>query len=371
MNKILSLIAFFVIIYFEFSIFVLDKLMVGQIGFLFSQFSHNYFGYISYIYLFIFVYILYKINFKKTTSLDLTLRVCTLTTLLFSFIIFQTLILEDSRAGILGNAIVLTLSPFIGNAGLWIFMFIGVFIFLMVFLENKKEEFSNNIRNLLIGYKPKAKIVPTKDYRYTKNMQNDKKEDKITIKEVGDTAEIVIEVPKNKEKVFEKFDQDIEDADIIENDDNTPHALMVDELEENKKLLDEIELGKNEKPKDFKLPSTAFFQEPPKEKKAKVNEVFIDKKIADLLEKLLMFKIEGDVVRTYTGPIVTTFEFKPAPNVKVSKILNLQDDLAMALKAQTIRIQAPIPGKDVVGIEVPNEDSQVIYIRELLESEIF
>ncbi|MFA7090472.1 MAG: DNA translocase FtsK 4TM domain-containing protein [Arcobacteraceae bacterium] len=371
LNKILSLIAFFVIIYFEFSIFVLDKLMVGQIGFLFSQFSHNYFGYISYIYLFIFVYILYKINFKKTTSLDLTLRVCTLTTLLFSFIIFQTLILEDSRAGILGNAIVLTLSPFIGNAGLWIFMFIGVFIFLMVFLENKKEEFSNNIRNLLIGYKPKAKIVPTKDYRYTKNMQNDKKEDKITIKEVGDTAEIVIEVPKNKEKVFEKFDQDIEDADIIENDDNTPHALMVDELEENKKLLDEIELGKNEKPKDFKLPSTAFFQEPPKEKKAKVNEVFIDKKIADLLEKLLMFKIEGDVVRTYTGPIVTTFEFKPAPNVKVSKILNLQDDLAMALKAQTIRIQAPIPGKDVVGIEVPNEDSQVIYIRELLESEIF
>lgn len=84
-----------------------------------------------------------------------------------------------------------------------------------------------------------------------------------------------------------------------------------------------------------------------------------------------MFKIEGDVVRTYTGPVVTTFEFKPAPNVKVSKILNLQDDLAMALKAQTIRIQAPIPGKDVVGIEVPNDDMQTIYIKELLESEIF
>jgi S-DNA-T family DNA segregation ATPase FtsK/SpoIIIE len=77
------------------------------------------------------------------------------------------------------------------------------------------------------------------------------------------------------------------------------------------------------------------------------------------------------VVRTYSGPIVTTFEFKPAPNVKVSKILNLQDDLAMALKAQTIRIQAPIPGKDVVGIEVPNENMETIYLREILESEIF
>lgn len=367
MNKVLSLIAFFIVIYFEFSIFVLNKPMVGEIGFVFSEFSHNYFGYIAYIYLFIFVYILYKINFNKTTSIDLSLRICTLLTLFFSLIIFQTLILQDQSAGILGNAIVFSLSPFIGNAGLWIFMFIGIFIFLMVFFENKKE----NFKNLLIAYKPKEKMLTPKEYRtVTKAKNTDKKEDKITIKEVGDTAEIVIEAPMAKEKFFEKFDLDIEDADILENDD-TPHALMIDELEENKKLLDEIELGKNEKPKDFKLPSTAFFQEAPKEKKTKVNEAFIDRKIADLLEKLMMFKIEGDVVRTYTGPIVTTFEFKPAPNVKVSKILNLQDDLAMALKAQTIRIQAPIPGKDVVGIEVPNEDSQVIYIRELLESEIF
>ncbi len=123
--------------------------------------------------------------------------------------------------------------------------------------------------------------------------------------------------------------------------------------EENAKLLSELEFGKTEKPKDFMLPPTSFFQEAPKENKTKVNEAFIDKKIADLLDKLAMFKIDGDVVRTYTGPVVTTFEFKPAPNVKVSKILSLQDDLAMALKAQTIRIQAPIPGKDVVGIEVP------------------
>jgi DNA segregation ATPase FtsK/SpoIIIE, S-DNA-T family len=119
------------------------------------------------------------------------------------------------------------------------------------------------------------------------------------------------------------------------------------------------------------LPPSSFFQNPPKDNKSKVSEAFIDQKIADLLDKLAMFKIEGDVVRTYTGPVVTTFEFKPAPNVKVSKILGLQDDLAMALKAQTIRIQAPIPGKDVVGIEVPNEDTQTIFLKEMLDSEIF
>ena len=149
------------------------------------------------------------------------------------------------------------------------------------------------------------------------------------------------------------------------------HSIIVEELEENKKLLEDIEIGKTEKPKNFMLPPTSFFQNPPKDNKSKVSEAFIDKKIADLLDKLAMFKIEGDVVRTYTGPVVTTFEFKPAPNVKVSKILNLQDDLAMALKAQTIRIQAPIPGKDVVGIEVPNDDTQTIFLKEMLDSELF
>ncbi|MCK4442763.1 MAG: DNA translocase FtsK, partial [Sulfurovaceae bacterium] len=70
-------------------------------------------------------------------------------------------------------------------------------------------------------------------------------------------------------------------------------------------------------------------------------------------------------------PLVTTFEFKPAPNVKVSKIMSLQDDLAMALSAETIRIQAPIPGRDVVGIEIPNDNFDTIYLRDILESEIF
>jgi len=102
-----------------------------------------------------------------------------------------------------------------------------------------------------------------------------------------------------------------------------------------------------------------------------VDESELDGKIKFLIEKLAHFKIEGDVVRTYAGPVVSTFEFKPAANVKVSRILNLQDDLAMALSAETIRIQAPIPGKDVVGIEIPNEKIDTIYLRELLDSKLF
>ena len=145
---------------------------------------------------------------------------------------------------------------------------------------------------------------------------------------------------------------------------------IVEQLEENAKLLEGIEKGRVAKPKNFRLPKLDFLAKPPRSSK-KVNEAEIDRKIGELLDKLGRFKIEGDVIRTYSGPLVTTFEFKPAPNVKVSKILGLQDDLAMALSAETIRIQAPIPGRDVVGIEIPNETFETIYLREILESELF
>ena len=142
------------------------------------------------------------------------------------------------------------------------------------------------------------------------------------------------------------------------------------EVAENKRLLDQLDKGRVAKPKDFKLPPLDFLNPPPK-KKSSIDESEIDRKIYDLLDKLRKFKIDGDVVRTYSGPVVTTFEFRPAAHIKVSKILTLQDDLAMALRAQTIRIQAPVPGKDVVGIEIPNQNIDTIYLREILESEVF
>ena len=142
------------------------------------------------------------------------------------------------------------------------------------------------------------------------------------------------------------------------------------EVAENKRLLDQLDKGRMAKPKDFKLPPLDFLNLPPK-KKSNIDESEIDRKIYDLLDKLRKFKIDGDVVRTYSGPVVTTFEFRPAAHIKVSKILTLQDDLAMALRAQTIRIQAPVPGKDVVGIEIPNQNIDTIYLREILESDVF
>ncbi|EMJ43618.1 DNA translocase FtsK [Helicobacter pylori] len=146
--------------------------------------------------------------------------------------------------------------------------------------------------------------------------------------------------------------------------------VMVKELSENKEILDGLDYGEVQKPKDYELPTTQLLNAVCL-KETSLDENEIDQKIQDLLSKLRTFKIDGDIIRTYSGPIVTTFEFRPAPSVKVSRILGLSDDLAMTLCAESIRIQAPIKGKDVVGIEIPNSQSQIIYLREILESELF
>ena len=85
-----------------------------------------------------------------------------------------------------------------------------------------------------------------------------------------------------------------------------------------------------------------------------------------LVKKLADFGVHGTVVKVHPGPVITMYEFEPAAGVKVSRIVNLSDDLALALRAMAVRIVAPIPGKSVVGIEVPNVTREVVVLRDLL-----
>ena len=91
-----------------------------------------------------------------------------------------------------------------------------------------------------------------------------------------------------------------------------------------------------------------------------------------LLEKKLEdFGVRGKVVTVTPGPVITTFEYEPAPGVKINKIVNLTDDLALALRAISIRIEAPIPGKSVIGIEIPNETREIVRFRDIVVSDAF
>ncbi|NPV79900.1 MAG: DNA translocase FtsK [Firmicutes bacterium] len=90
-----------------------------------------------------------------------------------------------------------------------------------------------------------------------------------------------------------------------------------------------------------------------------------------LEETLLSFGVQAKVLQVSRGPVVTRFEIQPGPGVKVSRIVNLSDDIALALAAVGVRVEAPIPGKSAVGIEVPNKEIATVYLREVLESQEF
>ncbi len=92
------------------------------------------------------------------------------------------------------------------------------------------------------------------------------------------------------------------------------------------------------------------------------------KKVRECLQD---FSIQGEVNNIVPGPVVTMFEFKPAPGIKISKIAGLSDDLALALRAQAVRIVAPLPRKDTVGIEIPNEKRQTVFLRDIFASPDF
>jgi len=95
-----------------------------------------------------------------------------------------------------------------------------------------------------------------------------------------------------------------------------------------------------------------------------MNARILEKKLAD-------FGVAGSVLKVHPGPVITMYEFEPASGVKVGKIVGLSDDLALALRALSVRIIAPLPGKSVVGIEVSNTERETVYLRELLDSDSF
>ncbi len=149
----------------------------------------------------------------------------------------------------------------------------------------------------------------------------------------SDHPQIVVEEPRLKglEEFFPK-------KGVLQNDYNIPSTILLDP-----KIESHIQVDKN-----------AVFE------KAKLIE-----------DKLKDFGVSGKVTEIRPGPVITMFEYKPAPGIKINKIAALENDLAMGLSAVSIRIVAPIPGKDVIGIEVPNAKRELVVLRELLEDPEF
>ncbi|BAF72304.1 FtsK/SpoIIIE family DNA translocase [Sulfurovum sp. NBC37-1] len=414
--KIAIIITAILFMYGAFSTLFHETALVGNIGKLVGDTNLHLFGYFAYVNIIILFYPLYKLYTQPKVRKEIDFYLGWIL-LFIGVVLFESLVLESKNIGFIGTQIVAFLSPLIGKAGLWLLWLMVMTLSLVFILEDdfswrsllperkekrgRKKEKSRSLGDVLkpigSGLKKFFRVI------FTNPFSSPKLEDEMMpiidvieekpkrTRKPRKTATKSKTLPKPKERVVKDVDE-IDDPvlnEVLELEHEAKEALeltnknekrpaassktgveIVEELEENSKLLDQIEKGKVAKPKNFKLPKLDFLQKAPKKTK-KINEAEIDRKIEDLLSKLQQFKVDGDVVRTYSGPLVTTFEFKPAPNVKVSKILGLQDDLAMALSAETIRILAPIPGRDVVGIEIPNEKIDTIYLREILESDLF
>lgn len=390
---------FGILFYLGIATIVADASIIGAYGESFAQMNVHVFGYVAYTYLLLLMVPLfywYKYHGDLNRRLEMT---GIFVLLFFALLFFQAMVVDDIYRGALVGSIVDFLSLYIGVFGLWILWLMMVTVSIILVMEQSLSELAQPIKEYmdkpLTSPKPHQMPAHAEDIYASDNIKEEftihHEEEKPFVPAFEpapvlqhDETNSHVPVSKPNETLFSEpaeTEETPKTADITPKEstilsmakkvkESKQHALVVDELEENKMLLEQIDKGVSEKPKNFKLPPLDFFQNPPK-KQTLVDEAELDDKIRDLIEKLKHFNIEGDVVRTYAGPVVSTFEFKPAANIKVSKILGLQDDLAMALKAQTIRIQAPIPGKDVVGIEIPNKTVETIYLREMLESQLF
>jgi S-DNA-T family DNA segregation ATPase FtsK/SpoIIIE len=129
------------------------------------------------------------------------------------------------------------------------------------------------------------------------------------------------------------------------------------------------------KDRSFSLPPKGEYHLPPislLEEVARIEPEGRDEELREnsriLLEKLRDFGVEGRIAKVCPGPVITRYEFEPAPGVKINKVSNLSDDLALAMSALSVRIVAPIPGRSVVGIEIPNHNRDTIFLREIMDS---
>ena len=190
-----------------------------------------------------------------------------------------------------------------------------------------------------------------------KKREQAKKE--IDITPVFIKKDILIKIPeKTLEREFLQEPEDIFEPTIVELE------------EDDSEFKPDVEFSDIREKVEFNLPLISFLDEKKKVEK-NIDTELLKEKSRILESKLNDFNVFGEVVEILPGPVITTFEYRPASGIKISKIAGLSDDLALALSAISIRIVAPIPGRDVVGIEIPNEEREIVNLRELMSSKEF
>lgn len=213
----------------------------------------------------------------------------------------------------------------------------------------------------------KNKIV-----QLVKIIQEDFKEVVDYVKKKYENNENIEEEILQEDETFDEQNEIDEEFETIKEKKKNSNEPVITKLKRKDSLKEDPSVKFNDLRQEskFNLPSLSFLDEKQKIENS-IDEALLKKKSQILENKLIDFNVSGEVMEILPGPVITTFEYKPAPGIKISKIAGLSNDLALALSAISIRIVAPIPGRDVVGIEIPNEERETVNLRELISSKNF
>ncbi len=271
---------------------------------------------------------------------------------IFMFLFFVSALFPDKLKGHLCSELAHFLTRWFGKGGLYTLSFIFALLSLY-------PGFHDIVRKMLVNR-------GTKNEKHIKNNdRNGENEKKDNVQE--DTFSYEIESKKVQKKRRRKRENDIKDKKEPSQD----IGSKAKETKESKELVDV---------QDEKLPPPGFdvsheallglLHRPPL-LDTEVDGKELEEKARLIEQKLAEFKVRGRVVDYYPGPVVTRYEFEPAPGIKLSKVVALSDDLALRMKVEKIRIVAPLPGKGLIGIEVPNKKRKTVYLSELVSTQEF
>lgn len=354
----------------------------GRLGEFITYNNFKLFGFISY-FIFVFVFFIFLFVFMDKFKKNFKVFSILFILILLSMAIFSMKFLANNlpmsikntesfirkSGGILGTRLAFYLESLIGSAGIiilylvfWISLIknlIGIpykdliikirdkLVIFGSFVKEKYMKISNKIKTYFREKKLK-KIRDKKEKRREERLENYENSEHKKVIEIEDDT---------KKDSNDDFDKRFEKAKI-----NSYRSKQVD-------LSDFDQTFKEEYTLNYKFPKLDLLDD--REDGSEVDQNDIKDKARRIEECLDSFGIKSKVVQINIGPSVTCFELKPQRGVKVSKILNLSDDLSLFLATSDIRIEAPIPGKSHVGIEVPNSTKEVVGLKEMIASEEF
>jgi S-DNA-T family DNA segregation ATPase FtsK/SpoIIIE len=295
---------------------------------------------------------------------------------------FNTFVKAPELSGAVGDYLGMAVSRLLGGIGALIFLTASIVVLLIIAFDLKIEKFFHLIANVLTGSFEKAKReynvskIKTEDETNLdkiKNLREDKKKKKITIlpDETLDEDLMDKEPEETKIKIVRKDEGELP---VIEEENKV-------QREEDKKVdlhkTKELSQSEIDRESEAQLPNqweekiefrklTLDLLEPNQSEDFKVAEEELTHNAGLLKEKLKLFDIDIEDITVTPGPVVTLYEIVPAPGVKISRIVGLEHDIALALAARGIRIIAPIPGKSAIGVEIPNAEASLVNARSVL-----